>query len=288
MIKKIFLVMAVFLYMKANADGILFSWSPTDLTGMTKEKFDNAKKWTTKDILNKNLETISWPDTYLLLIAANQYKDDKDFIKDLIKQLGNNSEVKLQLTRRLIIWERITHGDILFEGKGMQIDDDLFKVAGRANFILRNITKHNFGLIAINSTTNDLNSLQTKWLEYVDGKKVEEYKKPFESKEKGLDEIKSLSALEALIYSLKSSIEKEALTKTCLKNIYNLDEMPKEKGSSASYCDPDTYTFSLLGILTGDKTFDEKKNYEWWLKWWEENKEKLTWNKEKGIFEVVR
>ena len=284
--KKVLLFISVLFYFAATADGILISWSPNNLVGMTEEKFENAKKWTTSDILNKNLEATNWPDIYLLLVASMQHKDDKTFIKDLVRQLNNNGENKLQLTSRLIIWERITNGDILFEGKGMQIDDDLFKIAGRANFILRNITKRNFGLIGMNSTTKDLTDLQTKWTEYLNGKKVEEHKNPFESNEKGLGEIKSLTALEALIYSLKPSTEKEKLTKHCLKTIYKLEEMPKEKGSSASYCNPDTYTFSFLGILTGDKTYDEKKNYEWWATWWRENKEKLKWNKEKGTFEV--
>jgi len=284
--KKLLLIISVFFSLDALADGILISWSANNLTGMTQERFENAKKWTASDILNKNLQADNWPETYLLLVAAIQHKGDKSFINDLIKQLNNNSEVKLRLTSRLIIWERITKGDILFEGKGMQIDDDLFKVAGRANFILRNIAKHNFGLVSINSTIDDLNKLQTKWIEYAEGKKVEEYKNPFEGKEKGLTEIKSLTAMEALIYSLRPTTEKEALTKSCLKKIYNLDEMPKEKGSSASYCNPDTYTFSFLGALIGEKTFDEKKDHAWWSKWWTENKEKLRWNKEKDIFEI--
>jgi hypothetical protein len=282
------LIIAVLLSFTVNADGILISWGANNLSGMTQEKFENAKQWTANEILDKNLEATSWPDVYLLLVAAMQHKDDKNFIKDLVKQLNNGSEVKLQLTGRLIIWERITTGDILFEGKGMQIDDDLFKVAGRANFILRNITKHNFGLIGVKTTPGGLDSLQANWTKYTNGTTVEEYKNPFESKEKGLEEIRSLNALEALIYSLKPSAQKEALTKDCLKRLYNLDEMPKEKGSSASYCSPDTYTFSFVGKLTGEKTYDEKKNYEWWSKWWEENKNKLVWNKEKAIFEVTK
>jgi hypothetical protein len=46
---------------------------------------------------------------------------------------------------RLIIWERISRGEILFEGQGVQIEDDLFQVAGRANWILRNLYAKNFG-----------------------------------------------------------------------------------------------------------------------------------------------
>ncbi len=283
----LFIISALFCF-KANADGILVSWSANNLTGMTKERFDHAKTWTQADIIKKNTAIETWPETYLLLVAAIQYKDDKDFIKELIKQLTDKTITKLQLTSRLIIWERITSGDILFEGKGMQIDDDLFKVAGRANFLLRNILKINFGFITINTSANDLNALQTKWTDHMDAKLVQEYINPYESTEKSLSEIRSLPALEALIHSLKPSPEKETLTKSCLKKMYNLDELPKEKGSSASYCNPDTYTFSYVGILAGEKTFDEKKDYEWWFKWWNDYKSKLTWNKEKGQFDIAK
>jgi hypothetical protein len=274
------------IHLTAMADGILVSWSPNNLQGMTREKFENAKTWSIKDILQKNLEVKTWSDAYLLLVAALPNKDDKNFKEELIKQIINNAEVKLQSTSQLIIWERITSGDILFEGKGIQIDDDLFKVAGRANFILRNITNHNFGIVGIHSTTDELASLQTKWMDFLQGKEAAQYKNPFETSVKGVSEIRSLQAFEALIYSLKPSAEKDTLTKRCLKQIYQLDKMPTVKGSSPTYCNPDTYTFSFLGILIGEKARDEKKDHAWWMKWWQENGKKLSWNKEKGIFEV--
>ncbi len=285
--KKIILLIAAFCFIyKANADGILVSWSPSNLVGMTKEKFEAAKNWSTGDILTNLKKAESWPDTYLLLVAAMQYKDDKTFIRNLIKEINDPKETKLQSTGRLIIWERITNGDILFEGKGMQISDDLFKVAGRANFLLRNLTKNNFGLVLLASPQGELDSLQSKWTAFADGKTVEQYKDPYETSEKGLEEIRSFTALEALIHSLKPSPEKEILTKSCLRKLYNLDELPKEKGSSASFCNPDTYTFSYIGILTGDKEFDEKKDHQWWTKWWNDNKSKLVWDKEKGHFRI--
>ena len=68
--------------------------------------------------------------------------------------------------------------------------------------------------------------------------------------------------------------------------VYKLDEMPKEKGSPASYCDPDTYTFSHLAMLFGDKTFDASKDAKWWQNFWEINHNRLVWNDDKGIYEV--
>jgi hypothetical protein len=285
MLKKLFFSLVLLCSLHAFADGILISWSATNLDGMTKERFEVAQKWKTNEIIAKNLSVTSWPDAYLLLVASMQRKTDKALINGLIQQLGDKTSVKLQYTSRLIIWERIITGEILFEGKGMQIDDDLFSVAGRANFILRNITNNNFGLVDMTPTTEELTALQQKWTDYANAKFVEQYENPYDTDKEGLEEIRSLTAFEALIVSLKPSAEKETLTKNCLRKMYALDELPKEKGNPATYCSPDTYTMMYLVTLIGDKGYDDK-SYEWWTKWWADNKSKLTWNKEKGHFEL--
>lgn len=279
--------MAVLLFSSINAlaDGILISWNASNLEGMTKDRFNEAQKWKPGMIISKNLTVTDWPETYLLLVAGMQRKGDKELIKGLIEQLTDKTTVKLQFTNRLIIWERITSGDILFEGKGMQIDDDLFSVAGRANFLLRNITGFNFGLVGIHTTATELAALKAKWSDYAMGKFVEQYVNPFETDEEGLSEIRSLVAFEAMVVSLKSSKVKDSLTKACLAKMYGLDELPKEKNNPAMYCSPDTYTFTYLSALLGQK-HDEQRNYEWWTKWWADNKSKLIWNKEKGHFEI--
>ncbi|AYN00088.1 hypothetical protein [Chryseobacterium sp. 3008163] len=64
--------------------------------------------------------------------------------------------------------------------------------------------------------------------------------------------------------------------------------MPKEKGNPAIYCNPDAYTFSYLAMLFGDKNFDESKNAEWWMKFWKENQNKLSWNSARGHYEVKK
>ena len=286
MIKKLVFSLSILASINAFADGILVSWSASNIMNMTETRFNEAKKWKTDDVLKKNLSVVEWGDVYLLLVAAMEHKSDKKFINALIKQLADKTTIKLQATSRLIIWERITSGDILFEGKGMQIDDDLFSVAGRANFLLRNMTGNNFGLVSMKSTAEDLTALQTKWTDHAAGKTVAQYENPFYSDAEGAEEIRSLAALEALIVSLKPSAEKDAVTKNCLRKVYALDELPKERNNPAINCSPDTYTIAYLGMLTGDKNYDEKKNYNWWTQWWATNKDKLTWNAEKAIFEI--
>ena len=66
--------------------------------------------------------------------------------------------------------------------------------------------------------------------------------------------------------------------------MYQLDEMPADKSSSARFCNQDTYTFGYLGMLTGEKTFDESQGAEWWEKFWNDNKDHLIWDNEKGCF----
>ena len=282
--KTLFLLVALLITSFSFGDGVLLSWSPNDLQGMTKERFDNAKNWTVAEALQNNLDAATWPETYLIAVAANKRKDS--IIDKLIEQLENGHVTKLQLTSRLIIWERILSNDIVFEGKGLQISDDLFSVAGRANWVLRNITRKNFGYVKPGASAAELKELKAKWADWRSGKNVDEYVDSYESKETGLKETHSLIALKALVHSLQPSEEKNIVTKNCLKLVYGLDEMPKDKSSPAIHCNPDTRTFVYLTRLVGDAKYDESKDYKWWANWLKENEQKLTWNKDKAIFQI--
>ncbi|WP_240642458.1 hypothetical protein [Nonlabens xiamenensis] len=265
---------------------LLTSWSQHDIENYTREMYDNAQKLTTTELLAKNINDDSWSSVFLTLNASvNNYKENKEYLIELAKQITNIEETKLKGTSRLIIWDRIITGDITFEGKGLVISNDLFKVGGRANQLLQNLTNKNFGFVNINSTEEELTKLQERWINYLSDKDVQEFN-PIEYPNAKIPEVSSLNAVEALIISLQDNSKKDAITKNCLKNVYKLDEMPKEKGSSASYCNPDTYTFGYLGMLFGDEKIDEKKDSKWWLDFWTENHEKLRWNNDLGIYEV--
>lgn len=268
-----------------NADGILLSWSARDVPGITEQSFNEAKQLKAEEILKKNLEVGSWADAFLLLVGANSHKEDKTLLKGLASQIANKSKAGLRSANRLIIWERITSGEIHFEGKGYQVSDDLFTVAGRANWMLRNLTKKNFGYAKPNTSEEELAKLQQNWMRWLNGEQVEEYQNPYPSSEKGLEEIKSPEALEALIASLKPTSEKEKLTKDCLKRLYNTDKLPDDPNSPAALCSPDRYTHGYLGMITGIK---DQHDYAWWKNWWETNRNQLAWNREKGIFEVKK
>lgn len=266
----------------------LVSWSQQHIENYTKEMYDEAQKLSSPELLVKNLKDKGWSSVFLTLNASvNNYSKDTGYLRGLADQLTNKTETKLEGTSRLIIWDRIVSGDIIFEGKGLVIDNDLFTVAGRANQILQNLTSKNFGFVTTGSTQQELAGLKDKWLRCLSGKPVEEYK-PIVYNKASIPEISGLTAVHGLIVSLQDNPQKQQITSNCLKNLYKLDEMPKEKGSPASYCNPDTYTFSYLGMLFGDKKFDESKDAAWWKHFWETNHAKLVWNDEAGVYEVKK
>ena len=286
--KLITLILLTFICNTLYSQKLLTSWSQQNIENYTKEMYDDAQKLTASELLSKNLNDKSWSAVFLTLNASiNNYKTDKNYLQSLANQLTNKTETKLEGTSRLIIWDRIINKDITFEGKGLVIDNDLYTVAGRANQILQNLTSKNFGNVTISSTEKELETLKINWLNYLSDKNVEEIKLA-EYQNAKIPEISSLEAVKALIISLQDNPIKEALTKKCLKNIYKLDELPKEKGSPASYCNPDTYTYAYLGMLFGHEKLDESKNAKWWLTFWNDNNKQLIWNSKKGIYEVQR
>jgi len=286
--KIILLILVTFICYNSYSQKLLTSWSQSNIENYTKEMYDEAQKLTPTELLFKNLNDSSWSAVFLTLNASiNNYTKDTNYLKELANQVTNKKETKLEGTSRLIIWDRIISGDIIFEGKGLVIDNDLFKVGGRANQILQNLTNKNFGNVNIHSTDKELEVLKDNWLDYLSNKPVEEYI-PIENKNARIPEISSLNAVQALIVSIQDNSAKELITKNCLKNVYKLDEMPKEKGSSASYCNPDTYTYAYLEILFGYEKFDETKDAKWWLTFWTTNQNKLIWNNELGIFELKK
>jgi len=90
-------------------------------------------------------------------------KNAPDFIPDLIKLLENPTVVGLQGYADLIIWERIVSKDLPFYGHGWVVPDDLFSIAGRASWILSEITGQRFGKVIPSSTPEELKHLSEAW-----------------------------------------------------------------------------------------------------------------------------
>ena len=286
--KIVFLISATFVCFNSFSQTLLTSWSQQNIENYTREMYDEAQKLTTSELLLKNVNDKSWSAVFLTQNASiNNYSTDTNYFKELAYQITNNKETKLEGTSRLIIWDRIITNDIIFEGKGLIFENDLFKVGGRSNQILQNLTGKNFGYVNVNSTDIELEELKDKWLDFFLNNSVEEYK-PIEYPNARIPEVSSLNAVHALIISLQDNAIKDQITKNCLKNVYDLDKMPKKAGSSAHYCNPDTYTYGYLGVLFGDEKSDKRKDAKWWLNFWNENQNILVWNDSKGNFELKK
>lgn len=133
------------------------------------------------------------------------------------------------------------------------------------------------------ASPESLRSLHDRWNSWLAGERVEEYSTPFPASDKGLEEIRSLAALEALIVSLKPSKQKDKKTAECLRNLYHLAKLPTEPGAPGRLCSPDPWIYTYLGKLT-DVTNDHDP--AWWSKWWSENKSDLVWDSGPGRFAV--
>lgn len=112
------------------------------------------------------LGKIDSSDDYSYIFEAQFWMMEhyRNMIPELIRRITNKKEVGLINTADLIINERIASGQLKFYGHGGWCPDDLFTVAGRANFLLREITGENFGYVSMYSTEADLKKLQNRWV----------------------------------------------------------------------------------------------------------------------------
>lgn len=89
----------------------------------------------------------------------------KTGIQELLKRITNNKEVGFEGSVNLIIYDRVLSGDMNLES-GNMIEDDLFKVSGRANHLLKEITGEDFGNAGMYASEIELIKLQRKWIKW--------------------------------------------------------------------------------------------------------------------------
>jgi hypothetical protein len=89
----------------------------------------------------------------------------KTGIKELIKRITNTKEIGLVGAYDLVINGRVENGDMPLD-RGKVIDNDLFKVAGRASYLLKEITGEDFGSAGMYATNEELIKLQRKWIKW--------------------------------------------------------------------------------------------------------------------------
>ena len=122
--KKTLILVLIITFNFSYSQKLLTSWSQQNIENYTKEMYDEAQKLTSAELLTKNLNDKSWSEVFLTLNASvNNYSKDNLYLNSLANQLTNKTETRIEGTSRLIIWDRIISKDLIFEGKGLVIEN---------------------------------------------------------------------------------------------------------------------------------------------------------------------
>lgn len=93
-------------------------------------------------------------------------------IPELVKAVTDTTFIGLTNAGDVTIWARVKTGELKQNSLNYQIDDDIFRVCGRANWILKRLSKNEFGNIRIDTSMKDLVEIQKKWVKWLNTLKV--------------------------------------------------------------------------------------------------------------------
>jgi hypothetical protein len=265
-----------------RAEGPLGSWNPLDLDGMTKRRWEAASNRTTDELLKLNRELKTWPEACEVVSGAKEYAGNAEFLAKVVEQLTDSTVTRLESTYRLIQWDRIRSGDLVFPGRGFVVYDDVFTVAGRANWLLRIVTETSFGYVKPDATAEQLAALQRTWRSYLAGEKPTPFERPFRSPNDKDEELFDPLAIEVMIRSLAPNPAKDALIQTCLGKV-GAKELPTDPVTHpAAMCNPDITARIFLRQVTD---VEKDLSPEAWAAWWTEHRDRLNWNPATARFE---
>ena len=150
------------------------------------DNFVKPKRWNEaeKSRTDQELYGGTYPDTFDLkdalaaidtaknlwtLCAAKSWclKNYSQAFPFLVARLTIKTKVGLENTADLIIWERIGSGDLKFYGHGGGMQDDIFTIAGRASWILNELTGEEFAVVHCSMTEVQANEYKRLWTEYI-------------------------------------------------------------------------------------------------------------------------
>lgn len=150
------------------------------------ERFDKPETWQKKEAANIAGEPYGGtPDQSLTLYKALSVIDsEKDFralcavkswciayyrdiFPHLVARLSVKQKVGLENSADLIISDRLATGDLKFYGHGGSISEDLFTVAGRASWILNEITGESFARVHGNLSREQAEGFKKQWADYI-------------------------------------------------------------------------------------------------------------------------
>ncbi|XOV68687.1 MAG: hypothetical protein ACFHU9_05795 [Fluviicola sp.] len=148
--------------------------------------FVKPKKWEESEKSREKFEAYGndYPDTFNLHIVLDIIDQERDFtilcsakswcmdnpeliFHHLIPRLGNKQKVGLINTADLIIWDRISSGDLDFYGHGGGMSEDIFTISGRASWILNELTGEEFAVVHGNLSQEEANNFKSMWVDYL-------------------------------------------------------------------------------------------------------------------------
>lgn len=100
-----------------------------------------------------------FPVQYWSVMDSNYVK----IIPQLIDRITNTTVIGLENADDILIWERMTDKQKSWLSYAYIINDDLYQIAGRANFLLKKISGENYGDVRIKSSPEKLKDIQSKW-----------------------------------------------------------------------------------------------------------------------------
>lgn len=268
---------------KVWADDILGEWSvQKDIKGFAPMQYEQAKSWTSTQIAAMVENNTTWAQLYFLCYAARYRYNQQDttIIREMIRLVKKNKVTPMTETYKLIVWERIANKDMIFEGRGIIVDDDVFNVAGKANWILRSIYGVRFDMVTLKTNDYALEGLARQWKEFYKGK-ASGAKPEIVHNSKTLSSLKDTTVLKILIGSLAPSEKKKTYVNTCLEQ-YKMKAVPKNNLEPAYYCNPDNYAMEYLNKIVELKS--PLKNADGWTRWYATNKSKLVYDEKKKKF----
>ncbi len=140
-----------------------------DQQAIYRQLYEGKTNWETPDPVAFILEKIDHdPDFQHFKVvqywAALHYQE---LIPELIFRLTQTREVGLLHAQGVIIWDRVDQGDLVLDGPGAEVPDDLFTVAGRANYLLKNLTGENFGPFPMGTSEKEAFHLRDRWVSWL-------------------------------------------------------------------------------------------------------------------------
>lgn len=115
------------------------------------------------------LTIISTAKDYRFICAALSWcvKNYQAAFPHLVARLSDKTKVGLINCGDLIIWDRIETKELKFYGHGGGIFEDIFTIAGRASWILNEITGEDFAVVRADLAKEEAAEMKQKWIAYI-------------------------------------------------------------------------------------------------------------------------